>query len=426
MQRLVPGRGVSVGGLVRVALLLCACTAASAQSRATLREQLQLAVWHDGSRDALRPLGDLLRAAQETRPGLIITLQCYPSSGAYRQLQEWSAPGARGAPDLVVVRDQWLPAFARSLQPLNALLPARELTQVPESVKSRLRHSGNLYGVPWQLDARALLYRPDVLKAAGVLPPRTWAELVVAARRCHNPPQLYGFGLPGIRDDAGAELLLQLLWAHGADLPPVGEPGALAAEALTAVLQTYSDLHAAAEPEVLSWDQESLEELFLAGRLAMLIGPRALQEHMSTVAGSPPCSAVPLPTGSAEVGYIDLDLVSVWRGTSHLPAALSVLRALTTERACEGLVKMGSLPFRLDVAARYRLDPAYAAYVARLEQSRGLPAQRWSSARPVLSDGLFYLLSGRQTVAQAVAALRQRFAQGETLAPRANGGSAGT
>jgi len=62
------------------------------------------------------------------------------------------------------------------LQPLNALLPSRDLRCYPESVKRRLCHADNLYGVPCSVQARALFYRPDVLEAAGALPPRTWDE----------------------------------------------------------------------------------------------------------------------------------------------------------------------------------------------------------------------------------------------------------
>ncbi|SEG92008.1 multiple sugar transport system substrate-binding protein [Nonomuraea solani] len=44
-----------------------------------------------------------------------------------------------------------------------------------------LTHGGKLYGLPLTVDARALFYNKAHLKAAGIEPPRTWAELERAA-----------------------------------------------------------------------------------------------------------------------------------------------------------------------------------------------------------------------------------------------------
>ena len=401
---------------LRLLFLVCVLPlVVSAAPRPILREELQLAVWHDGDRDGLKPIKDILLAAQRARPGLVVTLRVFPSANAHRQVAQWCAPGATNVPDVIILRDIWLPDFACSLQPLNALLPARDLRHIPDSIKRRLRHAGNLYGVPWLVEARALFYRPEALKAAGVLPPRTWEEALIAARRCHNPPTMYGFGLPGIRDDGAAELLLQMLWAQGADLPPVGDAAALPADRLTAALKLYDDLHEAAEPEVLSWDALALEDFFVAGRLAMVIAPKSFQDYIVANAPDLDYATVPLPAGCGPVGHIGLELACVFKGTSHRDAAVRLLRTLTTVEGCAALMKMGSIPFRKDVAAKHRLDPTYAAYIATLDHARGLPARRWASACPILSDGLFYLLTGRRTVEQAAEMILTRFAEGEPL-----------
>ena len=399
-------------------IVLCLIAGLAACAGASPREEIQLAVWHDGGRDDLKPLSRIILAAQRARPGLVVTLRVFPTANAYRQAQQWRQPGAHGVPDVVVLRDLWLPEFAGFLQPLNALLPARDLAPVPEALRARLRHAGNLYGVPWRVDARALFYRTDLFEAAGTLPPRTWEEALIAARRCHNPPAVYGFGLPGIRDAGAAELLLLLLWAHGTDAPPIERPELLCPKGLTTALQLYSDLHTVAEPEVLSWDEPALEEFFMAGRLAMLISEQSFAEDLAARAPDLEWATTPLPAGSQPAGFLGLDMACVVKGSAHHAGALTLLRAIASREGCEALMTLGSVPFRLDVAAGLRLDPAHAAYVARLEHARGLPPRRWDSARPILSDALFALLTGRKTVPEVAEFVQERFTKGEPLTAR--------
>lgn len=391
--------------------------AAQSAVRPLAREAIQFAIWHEGDSRSLEPIQGLMTAAQRACPGVQIILLRLPRADPYRQMQQWCEPSARGVPDVVVVRDLWLPEFAAHLQPLNSLLPASALRPFPDSVKQRLRYAGNLYGVPWTVDCRALYYRPDLLQAAGVLPPRTWDELLVAARRTHRPPDVYGFGLPGVRDDSAAELLLVMLWAYGADLPPVENPAELDSQALQAALRLYSQLHDAAVPEVLSWDQAALEEFFLQGRIAMLIADRGFWDYLSQEAPAFPVATTPLPSGTRGSGLLSADLACIFRSSQHIPAAARFVRALTTLQSCEALVKWGSVPYHAELLARYRLDPAHAAFVATMEQARGLPGRRWPSARAALSEGLFYLLTGRKTVPQAAELIGTRLAQGQPVTP---------
>ena len=41
---------------------------------------------------------------------------------------------------------------------------------------------GKVYGKPWYAGARALIYRKDMLEKAGVQPPKTWDDMMAAAK----------------------------------------------------------------------------------------------------------------------------------------------------------------------------------------------------------------------------------------------------
>ena len=399
------------------AWLVCNLAPAQAASRTVLREEIQLAVWHGRNQEHLQAIRQITRATQATRRGLAITIRAFPPEAAYRQIQQWCEPKAMHVPDVVVVPDIWLPTFSAYLQPLNALLPARDVRRYPESVRQRLRHADSLYGIPWRVKAQALFYLPKVLSEVGVLPPRTWDELLTAARRCHKPPQVYGFGLPGVRDEGASRLLLQLLRARGGALPPVHDPSVLSVEPFTKALQLYTDLHKAAEPEVLSWDQPSLEEFFLEGRLAMLVSDCSFEQYIRRQDADPGYATCPVPSRTAPGGQVSVEMACIFAGTDHREAAVALLRALTKPSAAERLLQLGGVPAHNQLLSKYRLEPRYAPYVQGIDRAEGLPVQRWGSAQPILADALFYVLTGRRTVQEAASWACEAFAGAVELEP---------
>lgn len=364
------------------------------------RAQVQLAIWHDGTREDLRPVGTVTRLVQRDHSGLVLTIRVLPPETMLHQLKQWSSQDNAGLPDIVIVPDRWLPMFAHALQPLNALVDGRQLQCYPPSVRERLRHAGKLYGIPWITRSRALFYRPDLLQAAGVLPPKTWNDALIAARRCHRPPDVYGFGLAGIRDDSGARMFLQMLWSLGGELPVVGDPGRTNMAALEAALGLYRDLHGASEPEVLAWDQHSLEGFFEDGRVAMMVADSDFAEYLGAECGDLKWATAPLPAGPSAVGQIDVDAACILKTTRHLEASAKVLASLLGSEQAEARLALGGIPARSDLIDKHRLDPGYAAFIAGIDRARGVPAERWDAAQAVISDALFALLTGRQGVAE--------------------------
>ena len=79
------------------------------------------------------------------------------------------------------------------------------------------------WGVPYNLDPRAIYYRKDLLEAKGIAPPTNWDELIAAAHRQprsgqrrrrhrlpggrlpHRPALLHGLHVPGRRLDPERE-----------------------------------------------------------------------------------------------------------------------------------------------------------------------------------------------------------------------------
>lgn len=416
-------RGRAMGTLAAAAVLsISLCAVAAGAGTPLLRRQVRLVPWDmasPGARSAAAAVQDL---ASRSNPGLSIYIGNEGALDPYSYIRRnWCIDSPRRVPELVVIRDTWLPELARYLQPIDGRIAEQMLKDYPRSVRDRLTFADRTYGIPWRVNANCLLYNRAHFEKVGALPPRTWDELVIAARRCHNPPEMYGFGLPGVSDDGGAELALQLLWAEGADLPPVQEPEALDKAAVSAALGRVLALHAVSEPEVLSWNRRELQEFFAAGRLAMLISDKAYQDRLAATPPEFGFATCALPRGVQGTGLLSVELLCVFRASSEAEAAMGVLRSLASAEACERLLMGGGVPFHAATMEKLRLDPRHAPYVQTLAESRGLPPQRWTPVADMLAETLAWLLTGRKSVEEATDFLAERMAQGEAPSLRPGG-----
>ncbi len=97
----------------------------------------------------------------------------------------------QGAPDVAQVEFQYIPSFTLgdNLLDLSPYGAGDIKAQFPEWVWSQVSKGDTVYAVPQDVGPMGLLYREDLLKAAGVEPPKTWEEFAAAAEkyRSANP-----------------------------------------------------------------------------------------------------------------------------------------------------------------------------------------------------------------------------------------------
>jgi|GEM_PF-2444887 len=130
---------------------------------------------------------------------------------------------------------------------------------------------GKLLAIPLNGDCRAMFYRTDLFEKAGIKePPKTWEELVDAAKKCNAPPDTYGYLTPGKGDPALREYS-DYLWEAGGDFLEGGlQPSAPAwnkAEGLEA-MQWWYDLvykEKVVPPGVAAYGWDELSNLFATG-----------------------------------------------------------------------------------------------------------------------------------------------------------------
>jgi len=132
-------------------------------------------------------------------------------------------------------------------------------------------YKGKLYGVAPVINSIALYYNTDMLKAAGITPPKTWDELQAAAQKLTDSSKgVYGFAMSNINTYEGSWQFLPFFWTNGGNEKNISTPDA--AQALQFVLDLQND--GSMSKSSVGWAQSDVNSQFIAGRAAMMInGP---------------------------------------------------------------------------------------------------------------------------------------------------------
>jgi multiple sugar transport system substrate-binding protein len=118
-----------------------------------------------------------------------------------------------------------------------------------------------------------LYYRKDLLAAAGLAPPRTWAELLAAAKALQKPPELWGLVFQGKQYEGLVCVFLELLWGNGGtlldDAGRVRVDSPEAVQALTWLVDAVRK-DGVAPMGVLTFQEEEARHMFQEGRAVFM------------------------------------------------------------------------------------------------------------------------------------------------------------
>ncbi len=394
------GMRASIAGTIVVLSALIVGGAAGQEADYQQPEFIQLFVWHEGSGRELEPVQDLIRQYNATHDPYRIVLNHHSPSVAYQRLQAWSDPERATAPDMVLVPNAWLPQFKGLLRSLEVALSARQRAVFYPGVLDLFASAGRLQAVPWRIGGRGLVVRTDLLEQAGLVLPQTWEDVLAAAEKFHNDPDVYGIGLPGRQ--GGGEMLTEMTWAFGGSLY-AEEDYTLATDAGTKALQLYKQLAELAQPEVLTWSQAELEALFAEGHLAMLVTDTWCLQRIAQHPGFDlQVQMLALPAAEEPVVHLIGEGLGIVNGSSHEEQCLEFVRMVCQSENQTKLLKLGGLPSGPNCGEVSQADPIWGALATNISQSRSLPAQSRQRIFDALQWALYLSLSGRQDAAGAL------------------------
>lgn len=179
-----------------------------------------------------------------------------------------------------------------------------------------------LYGLPVQPDVVVIWYRADLLAAAGIAPPRTWAEFRQAALDLQTPERA-GAAVAGSDVDAAADFaaVLASFGAQALEVDGDGYRVALESQQAVEALTFYSD------PFLAGQVTEEGESLTRADVLA------ALQEGRAALGIAPLSAASLLRDGAPQLAWTWLPNLAAIEASGSVDAWAMPLHAARPEAA---------------------------------------------------------------------------------------------
>jgi len=164
------------------AMLLTACTAGSGNEPAPEEASGSITVW--STSPTAEHLVDLF---EKSHPDIDVTL-----NGAADPAQlETAFQAGSGAPDVAMVDYSLVAQYAQAgyLAPLDDLGGSAVRDDYIDALISQVTVGDKFYGIPLDAAPMGLMYRADLLDAAGITPPTTWDEFAKDAEtyRAANP-----------------------------------------------------------------------------------------------------------------------------------------------------------------------------------------------------------------------------------------------
>lgn len=145
---------------------------------------------------------------------------------------------------------------------------------MPDWAYKKWLFNGKAIGITWQFDQRAIYYRTDLFKEAGIEPPTTWEELMAAAKALNKPEKgQIGIAFPGKQGtyDTDQFYMTFVMQAGGGLSDKEGNPTFDTPEQLKA-LEYVKELSQYAAKGTPSWTFTEVLKEFQQGKAAMAFG----------------------------------------------------------------------------------------------------------------------------------------------------------
>jgi multiple sugar transport system substrate-binding protein len=257
-----------------------------------------------------------------------------------------------------------------------------------------------VYAVPWFTEARAIYYRKDLLKKAGVDPKTAftdWDAFRNTLQKLKDSGAVdnmdtYAFGTPGKAAFDLVHHVMPFVWdAGGAELNEDATESTINSPEAQEGVQFVADLLPAGlyDPTALEKDGQQVEDSFKGGRLAVWIGGPwvlATVNRKDDDVWKPEVrknvGVAPMPTGPSGEAYtfVGGSNLMMFKSSKNKDAAWELMKFLSqdkTQTAYAGL--MGMFPARLDPQEQAgEKDANYASFYEAIQDGRTYaPIPQW-------------------------------------------------
>ncbi|KEO81647.1 sugar ABC transporter substrate-binding protein [Tumebacillus flagellatus] len=356
----------------------------------------------------------LLKPYLDQHPNVKINVTVLDWNSAWTKITAAATSGT--GPDILQLGTTWVPAIAamggieevtdkvNDVGGASAWAPASWAT-------TQIAGKPNVYGVPWFIDARAIFYRTDAFKQAGVDPAtafQSWDSFKAALEKVNGisvdggKTKMAAMTLPGKNDWNVDHNIFPWVWAAGGEVLSSDNKKAVFNDdkGLQGVLY-YTGLAQSGlvDKGALEENTAQTEADWENGKAAVLIDGSYMISTLATTkdkggaAESPAAknyAVAPLPpgpSGKAATFFGGSDL-TVFSGSQHKADAWDVIKYLSTDDAQLTYAKMtGDLPAKNAVFNNdyFKNDPNLKQFVDAAKNGRSYPSvAQWGPIETVL------------------------------------------
>lgn len=267
-------------------------------------------------------------------------------------------------------------------------------------------YQGKLYGLAPAVNSLALFYNVDMVKAAGITPPATWAELQADARKLTQAGR-YGFAFSGVNTFEGTWQFMPWMWTNGGNEDNIDTPQtAQALQFLTGMVQDGS-----VSKSVVLWTQADVESQFAAGKAAMMENGPWNVGLLQAVKGLH-WASVPLPTPRAgqkivaPLGGETFTVPETGNKTKMADAAQMVKCINDNQNQFTISKDVAYVPAKTSVGEQFAQDNALLApYVTIVQTARSRTGELgagWNKAATAIYTAEQLALTGKASPVQAL------------------------
>lgn len=332
-----------------------------------------------------------------------------------------AAAAGNGGPDVTEIGNDQVPLWQSqdALSPITALAGAGEQAQIPKNLLGLETIDGEVYALPWGAGSRAVLYRTDWFKELKIEVPKTWDELVAAARKikAEKGSDVDGFAFNGGSD--ANHLLGALAWSEGAEYAlKEGDKwvGKTTDPKFAAGFKTYTSLvtDGLSGKSRLTQNTVDIRKRFANNKVGMYLTagwdlPGIEQDSKGKLKGDK-LAFFPLPakSGGEAPSFFGGNDIAVWGSTQQKELGAEYVKLATSKTwADRYAMEGGLLPIYPDTLAGLASDPAQAPFAAAFAKAKAFPADpNWTEAnetKAVFQNAARAVIEGKKDEATALA-----------------------
>lgn len=361
------------------------------------------------------------------------TVDEFYGPGTYKdQRDKYLLQAESGTPDVIEGLVEDMAAYVQGglIEPLDERFAAWEDSGAfVESTLNPLRINGVLYGIPYNTNARGMVYRTDIFEEYGLEVPTTWGDFVETARKI---TELTGGETHGafvcslIGDPRAAQEFMSWYFqvSGGKNMFSVSADGEVSFDAtveqLEQVLTLYDELFdtsvpfPAVDPNVRGTGWPVEDPGYVAGDFAMapmgpwLWGRRTESDvAMDILENKTAVTGLPVAEGGVPATYLEVKPIMLNSNSPNKDAAWELIQFITSkEKMGQWLADSGGIPARSDSLEMPEftdsdIGPWLQGFADQLPVSVAMAPINWGPVSEANLRAVNFVIYDEQTPAEA-------------------------